>query len=157
MRICTCFFCFFGNLIEAHGRILQEGIWQITHKHQQQWHNDLQALGQTHQLPSTDHHPTSTGPRTHAPKPRPNAPNLAKKPLKTPRPQPPQSPAYLITPSNAPSTQGSMDLTRSAYSAHDTTDPTITPMHTMLQYQAYRLPPSEYLYVEGIPADLRGT
>ena len=33
----------------------------------------------------------------------------------------------------------------------------ITPMHTMLQYQAYRLPPSEYLYVEGIPADLRGT
>ena len=49
-----------------------------------------------------------------------------------------------------------MDLTRSAYSAHVTTDPTITPMHTLLQYQAYRLPPSEYLYVEGIPADLRG-
>jgi hypothetical protein len=130
-----------GNLIEAHGRILQEGIWQISHKHQQQWHKDLQALGQMHQLSSADHHLTSTGPRTHAPKPRPNAPNPAKKPLKTPRPQPPQSPAYLITPSNAPATQESMDLTRSAYSAHDTTDPSITPMHTMLQSQAYRLPP----------------
>ena len=40
-----------------------------------------------------------------------------------------------------------MDLTRSAYSAHDTTDPTITPMHTMLQYQAYRLfPVSTYTW-----------
>ena len=29
-------------------------------------------------------------------------------------------------------------------------------MHTMLQYQAYRLPLSDYLYVEGIPSDLRG-
>jgi hypothetical protein len=29
-------------------------------------------------------------------------------------------------------------------------------MHTMLQYQAYRLSPSDYLYVEGIPPDIRG-
>ena len=87
-------------------------------------------------------------PQVRAPKPRnpvPTHPTLPRNPFKKPAPAP-QSPAYLITPSNAPSTQGSLDLTRSAYSAHDTTDPTITPMHTMLQYQAYRLPPPVSTY-----------
>ena len=103
------------------------------------------------------HQPTSTRtPQGCAPKPPNPAPthqtstrNLSKPPA----PSPPQSPAYLITPSNAQSTQGSLDLTRSAYSAHDTTDPTVTPMHTMLQYQAYRLPPpaSTYMRKESRP------
>jgi hypothetical protein len=96
------------------------------------------------------------GPRTQAPKPRQPAPKPDKKSPKTPRHQLPQSPAYLITSSNVQPTQGSLELTRGAFSPHDAADPNVTPMHTMLQYQAYRLPPSDYLYVEGLPADLRG-
>ena len=88
-------------------------------------------------------------PRTQAPKPN-------KKPTKTPRPKIPQSPAYVITSSNAQPTQGSLGLARGAYYIHDATDPTVTPMHTMLQYQMYRLPPSDYLYVERLPTDLQG-
>jgi hypothetical protein len=64
-----------GNLIEAHGHIIQDGIWHLTHRHQQQWRTDLQALGQrdhsttTPAIPPDNHHEMTLGPRTQAPNP----------------------------------------------------------------------------------------
>jgi hypothetical protein len=34
-----------GNLVDAYGRLLQDGIWYLTNQHQLQWQADLQALG----------------------------------------------------------------------------------------------------------------
>ena len=165
-----------GNLIDAHGRLLLDGIWYLTQQHQLQWHTDLQILGRD-ALPTTEpstptttltqhnsnsnptptDHATPPGPRTQAPKPRPNVTQPKNKPTKHPQAMTPPPPTYLISADRGQPAPGSIELTRGAFSTQDATDPTITPMHTMLQYHAYHLPPSDYLYVEGIPSDIRGS
>ena len=63
-----------SNLVEEHCKQIHEGIWILTHKHQQQWCADLIALGPRNT--SSPLNATATLiPTQLAPKPKPRAEN----------------------------------------------------------------------------------